>query len=623
MDLLTIVKLALFVPFFLVLAIFAIVYLIAGYKKDLGRSIISLSSTIVATGISLILAKLISFALSGPIFSALSSAMGESATQLRALGDGFIKGIVEIVLSFVLFVLFFIITLAVFKSVSKKINWGKLESLNKNNKGTRLAGMGIRAIDAILVSVMLLLPLYGTVAMVAPPAATLMRMSLRGDGADSVMQVSNEHKNDLALSVQFAAVSVRPAASVGMGTQEADVSEILDVMANHPVLVPYKYGPGAWVYSGLSTFSMNGKQVDIATAAESLEGLLDRFEVFIDAIETENEEKIFSATESLIDFARKKVVNQRWSYDMVMAFVGEIDGLLEQYSDDIDAEFTKTYDMLRPLFDMTFEEYKHNAEGLLEFASWGLDKYDDLAKLAKAEDFSDFTEADALNFMSELMNEVYARIGKLINHSKQAVGLKRFALQMYAEMRLFDTVPSSYTATSFIDKYYGDGFVDEEKREAEALAIITLLDAHQPLDVAAAFACHPLFGADAIIETFGNDLYVYGLGHLGTQLKTSEKAEEAYEKLNGMLRAFKGNSMIVFTRFSDAAERLLIDEIGLDYGYNDYGGSFTAGTDEKGNYIVDSEGNHYYFSSFEDENGIYITPDTNSAGNSFTVKIEK
>ena len=574
MDLLTIIKLALFVPFLLMLTIFAIVYLIAGYKKDLGRSIISLLATVLATGISLLFAKLIGMLVSGPIYSVISSAMGDAGASVGALGDGFIKGVVEIVLSFVLFVVFFIINLAVLKSVGKKINWGKLENLNTGKSGTRFAGLLLRAVDAVLVSVMLLLPLYGTIAMVAPPAAAILRISKSTSAGETVMQA----KEDITPSVQLAAVGYAAAMPGGV-SDEPDASEILDVLANHPVLVPYKYGPGAWVYTELTTFSMNGKQVDIATAAESLEGLLDRFETFRVAIESDDEARILSATEGLIDFARKKVVNQRWSYDMVMALVGEADKMIEQYSDELmlDEEFDRMYAALRPLFDMTFEEYTHNAEGLLDFAAWVLDKYNDIMKLQNLGNLENMSEMEAISLITGLVDEGFERMGSLLNHSKQAVGLKRFILQMLAEERLFDTVPSRISATAFIDKYYGDGFVDEKDRKIEAAAFIAFLDAKRPLDVAAAFARHPLFGADAVIDTFGNDLYIYGLSDgLSQSLKESDKAEQAYEALNEMLRGCEGFSLIQqFTSFDDAARFYLTEELGLEYGYG--GGSFGAG----------------------------------------------
>ncbi len=592
MDLLTIVKIALFVPFLLVLTIFAIVYLIAGHKKDLGRSIVSLLATAVSVCLGLLLAKLLSFLLSGPIYSAFTSAMGGAGESFGTFGEGFLKGIIEIVLSFVLFVLFFIIALAVLKTVGKKINWGKLEKLNTGKKGTRIAGMAVRAIDAVLVSVMLLLPLYGTIAMVAPPAATLVKMTERTESpAQDVMQAEDD---GVYVPVQFAAVSYA-SATPGAESDEPNASEVLDVLANHPVLVPYKYGPGAWVYTELSTFSMNGKQVDIATAAESLEGLLNRFENFVRAVESEDEAKVISATDELVEFARKKVINQRWSYDMIMAFVGEVDGIIKQYSPMLeDEDELKFYNTLRPLFDMSFEEYTHNAEGILDFAAWGLDKYDELLKIATSGEVNNFTDADALIFMSELMDEVYDQIGTLINYSDQAVGLKRIILLTYAEMRLFDTVPSSTTAAQFIDRYYGDGYVDEKDRRAEALAFITLMDASSPLDVAAAFACNPMFGADAVIETFGNNLYIHGLS-IGSQLNTNDRAEEAFNTLNGMLRAYKGNSMIQFSRFSDQAERYLIDEIGLEYGYYGDGGfSHGSGADVQAVHVMMGEDGKMY-----------------------------
>lgn len=593
MDLLTVIKLALFVPFFLVLAIFAAVYLTAGYKKDLGRSIVSLLATALATGLSLLLAKLISSALSGTVFAALTSVT--DGLDVNSLGAGFVKGALEIVLSFVLFVLFFIITLAVLKSVGKKIKWGALEKLNTGKKGTRLAGMALRGIDAVLVSVMLLLPIYGTIATVAPPAAALLGISARANGTDVTMQISEEPAEPIR--VQFAAVSVRPAAALaGMG--EADAVEIMNTLADHPVLVPYKYGPGSWVYSELSSFSMNGKQVDIATAAESLEGLLDRFEKCTAAIESENMDATAKATQELIDYARKKVINQRWSYDMVMAFVGEIDTLLDKYADELseEEELLQLYDMARPLLDMSFEDYTNNAEGILDITSWLIDIY------GKVGNGKEFTEAEE----DELEIELFGHLGRLLNQSKQAVGLKRIILQMYAQEQLFDGMPNSVKlASSFIAEYFGDGYADENERSKEACAILRLLEADDGVDVAEAFARNPLFGAEAVLKYTDENLYIHGLWY-GDELAENEKAEEVFSALDEMLKKYENASLTQPLCFKDEVERYLAAEVGIDH----YSGSFD----------FDFDGD-YYYSSFDGED--IINGDSAAAGGSFFVKIEK
>ena len=65
--------------------------------------------------------------------------------------------------------------------------------------------------------------------------------------------------------------------------------DVMKTIESHPVLIPYTYGPGDWVYSGLSSFSMNGNTVDISRAAEVMGGLTQRFFAFMETIETNDE----------------------------------------------------------------------------------------------------------------------------------------------------------------------------------------------------------------------------------------------------------------------------------------------------------------------------------------------
>lgn len=546
MDTLTIVKLALFLPFALMLTIFAIIYLINGYRKNLGRSLISLGATAAAVIASLLLAKGISWIAAPLLAKAVPAELLSNFAELGSFADGLVQGAIEVVLSFLLFGLFFIISLAVLKSLGKKISW---DGLNADTVGSRLAGMGVRAVDAVLVTVMLLLPLYGTIAMVAPPAAALARIS-----ADTAQPQQRGNASPDAPEAE-----------------ENEELMILEAVADHPALIPYKFGPGSWVYSGLSSFSMNGKSVDVNAAAQSLEGLLDRVQVVQAAVETEDEQVILDAVQEVIDYTRKNVIHQRWSYNMVMALVGELDAQVELHAEELaeEEEVQAMYDQLRPLLDMSFEEYKQNGEALLGFADWLLsvyDQYSDIDDVAKAE---------------QLMQELYTRIGDLLNCSEQATGLKRILLQQAAQ-KMFDTMPdlddpsaADYyaargdlpnTAAAFIGAYYGDGIVAEKDRFAEAVAFLNLTEATDAWDAAESFVRHPLFGADAVLDTFDENLYIYGNESIPCPELAQRK--DLIKKLDKMLRECEKASAITAPSFRDEAYSLLLSELYADQNSN-------------------------------------------------------
>lgn len=400
MDMVNVVRIALFIPFVLMLTIFAIVYLISGYKKDLGRSLVSLGATVAATLLSLLLAKGISRLVAPLLAKAVPADLFSEMDGLGLFADNLVQGVIEVVLSFLLFGLFFIVGLAVLKSVGKRIPWGKLDNLNTGKVGTRLAGLGLRALDAVLVTVMLLLPLYGTIAVVAPPAAAVVRIS-----ADTApMQRGN----------------------VTPDTAEDETLAILEMMAEHPALLPYKYGPGQWVYSGLSVFAMNGKSVDIAAVAQSLEGLLERVQAVQTAIETEDEQRLFPAMEELIDYTRHKVVNQRWSYHMLMAMLAEMDAQAETAIED--EELATLYQQLRPLMDMSYSEYKHNAELLLDLTA------DYIRQMERFQQGEELTPQD--------LQALADRAKALFEESEQLRGLQDLLLPMMG-LGGDDTAPDS------------------------------------------------------------------------------------------------------------------------------------------------------------------------------------
>lgn len=602
MNVLNIIQIALLLPFLCVLATLGIIYLVNGYKKDLGRSLVSFAATVVAIGVSLLFAKLISAAVAGKIMSFLPEDAVESLSEIGTLGNTLVQAAVEIVLSFVLFGLIFVIILAILKAVGKKISLGKIEELNTGKSGTRLAGMGIRGIDAILVSVMLLLPLYGTIATVVPPAATLMHItenfpsSSDGDvdyapeehGSDSAEQTRDDtvsiaipQKSSIYSSNVFAGkAAVVPAinfaAAIGSSTATPEPAEILDTIANHPVLLPYKYGPGSWVYSDLSSVSMNGSVVDICASINSLDGVLSKIEACIYAVEQQDISGTAVAVQDLIEYLRSEVIYQRWSYNMVMAIIGELDASIESSIEMIEGEeeLSEVYGQIRPLLDLTFEEYTHNADGVLEFVSWGVNwfieaygKYDLDAGLPDEEKIA-------------LINEACVRLGDLLNHSEQTRCLKRIVFSMLADT-MFDTLPDPndpanadyYSArknvpnsgVEFVNKYLSDSASSEEEFYADGVMFMLMMSDPYALGAAAVFAYHPSFGADAVLEAMDEHLYINGIDmqYISEKLAESDNAEEIYRELDNKLRACENAPALQLLEFSNEVFSYLAQELDL------------------------------------------------------------
>lgn len=560
----TLVYALLFIPFGLLLVIFAAIFLTVGYKKDLGRSLVSLAASAVALVVSLLLAKLLGWLLSGGAASLLSGLLPAEEGMGGSLVQSVAQSAAQAVLSFVLFGLFFIIALIVLKSVGKKISWDKLDKLNTGTAKTKVAGMGVRLVDALLVVLMLLLPLYGTLAFAVPPVSAVMDLSvtrfMKGDTpalSDGIADEADGLSYDAEELLEDYATSDRE--ETPSADSDAEMRELVKAVEGHPVLALYKYGPADWVYSSLSSVSMNGQTIDIARAAKVLEGLLDRLMAFVEAQEDPDGQKILGACEELVSYTRRNVVEERWFYNIVMAVLGEMDKAVAQLPDD--GEETgfesglETYKQIRSLADMSYADFKSNGVAVLGFAEYILKS--DLLQTLQEDPESLFSQE-----MTKTMEEVGTRVGGLINHSKQAVVLKKLVLQQsaYSQLRYkytykdadgfvydYDERSAFEASKAFVDTYCDDEPAAEELWQKEGLAFLLLVvDGGTDLDAVELFARYPQFGGEAAAELLYAERITAAAGgemlcgcYLGEEDDVADAVRQSLEKDTRMLETMK------------------------------------------------------------------------------------
>ena len=397
MNIASLLQVGLYLPYALFLLIFLIVFLIRGYKRGLVRSACSLGATALSAGISLLIAKGLGWLLAGPILNALPEEVTAELASMGTLVQGLLQGLMEVVAALVLFGLCFPVLLIVCKSVTRIILDRKSDEEQEFSAGSRLGGMAIRLVDAALVTVLLLLPLYGTLATAIPPVTAALRIS----ESMEAMETEESFYSD--------------------ESQQADNAAVLDMMdaiADHPTLLPYRYGPGAWVYSALSSFSMNGNPVDLSAIAASMEGLSTRFQDWQTAAQSEDPQAVMDATQELIRYTRDEVVGERWSYNLLMGVVSEMEKEATEQLEGTEhgEEILNMYEQVKPLTHMSYEDYKDNAEQLLDFGSYYIDR---MEKLQKGEEI---TEEDML--------ELQERTEELFNGSEQLSSLSSLILPM-------------------------------------------------------------------------------------------------------------------------------------------------------------------------------------------------
>jgi hypothetical protein len=259
------------------------------------------------------------------------------------------------------------------------------------------------------------------------------------------------------------------------------------------------------------------------------------------------------------------------------------------------------YDQLRPLLDMTYEEYTTNAEGLLDFASWFIETYGQYINEPLTEEQE-----------KELTEEMYSQVGELLNLSDQSVSLKRMILQMQAQ-KMFDGLPDKQdpayaeyyasrknlpeSGTEFVNKYFGNGIVSKKERDKEVTALLLILDAQNGLETAEAFVQHPLFGADAVTESTDKYMYIKSYEeYMYETLTVTDDSDKVFDTLDKMLYCYEDVQYMDYFMFEDLA-----------YSYMNY--KLSESQNEYDMYpILDGYGNYLVIK--EDENGkLYLVPE--------------
>ena len=142
MNISALIYLLLFIPFIILFAVFGATFMTAGYKKDFGRSLISLGASVTAVIISFFASKLFAWALSKLFGGIISKIVPKDSGVMAGLIEGTAAGVIKIVLSLLLFGTFFAITLGIFKTIFKNHLCGAwLDKLNPRASGSKLGGL--------------------------------------------------------------------------------------------------------------------------------------------------------------------------------------------------------------------------------------------------------------------------------------------------------------------------------------------------------------------------------------------------------------------------------------------------------------------------------------------------
>ncbi len=223
------------IPFFLLFLGTGIAFALLGYKRGVFRSLISIASTTAAALLSLLFAKLLSSALSRTLVNSIlqNESLPDELAPLRPLFPLLLQGICACLL----FPLVFLLLLLIVKNVVSFLTGKKVKNPPKEKTGLRVGGLALSLVDAFLLTLLFLTPLYGTLS----------------HGASLVSAVSSFEENE-----------------------EPEMTAALEGVAGNPLLKLAKAPPSSLFYDSLMTVRYQGTSLCTSRLIRSATPLLSR-----------------------------------------------------------------------------------------------------------------------------------------------------------------------------------------------------------------------------------------------------------------------------------------------------------------------------------------------------------
>ncbi|MBP3387460.1 MAG: CvpA family protein [Clostridia bacterium] len=511
----SLLNLILWAPFLLVLLISGLIFCISGYKKGLWRSLISLGVTIVSAAISMLLANVLAKVIAPSVVALVP--MEDVVKDIPISPDTvaqIIGGLIGSVISLVLFVMLMFVLTLILKLVSNAI---KRRALITTQKGYKLGGLGVRFVDAVLYTILLLLPIYGSIQAYAPTVQSLLSF------------VQTEDNEEMA-----------------------DIKEYVEVLASHPVVMMTKPSPIAAVYKGLQSFEVGDAVVNIPEIVETAKTTVSMLEDLSKKDITE----LGKEDLEIIDHLRDNVVDQDWFY--AVADEG-IKALKEQIPADSDDEYMQ---MLLPLLDMDKDSFKENCTALL-----------DIAELLIKHDIINMMQKDEIDVVKLYESGCISEALRIVNGSNQLLAIKSMVIEKVVT-ELFGEDKAK--ADEFLKTLKLEKLETEEQLKKEAEAIGVLVMNQSSATILELIARHPMFtdrSLDMILDNFPMSEMLGFSGVLGEFVDTAEMTAT----LKSKLEECSGNAFNEL-HFGDYAEAIeAVDAYYSGEYYNSNGDVFSKG----------------------------------------------
>ena len=203
MEVSILIRIALWVPFAFILLISGLIFAIRGWKKGLPRTVLYLVATVLAAIVGLLLARLISKFASPPLVDLIM----QEASVPEGMGSGLvislIEGLCRAVVSMLLFPFLLFLFNILIRLIVTHIRIPFLDDPRYKLPGVALA---IGLITAFLYSILMMLPVYGTIGAYVPTIRSVMELS--GEEMDEeTTRVFRELEDHTMVKVAYSGVA--------------------------------------------------------------------------------------------------------------------------------------------------------------------------------------------------------------------------------------------------------------------------------------------------------------------------------------------------------------------------------------------------------------------------------
>ena len=450
------ISLLLWAPFVLIWLPATLIYCIKGLRKGFQPALISLSAIIVSALVNMFLAR----ALAGVVTPMLKGAIPADLFSGSYTAELLLGSIIGTLAAMLLFMLLFLILTPIMAGIGKWILRKKLAA-EEVTDGSKVGGIMVGMVNAVLFTMVFLIPLYGTLAAYAPIARSALDMiPAASDSAQSAYTSQPMSFTSRQLQQETSA----PDSDLQL------LRDILDCILQHPLVELSASAPVQTVYVSLSQVSVEQTSVNLSDMAGTTKELMNRIQAVAQADEGQRTE----ALRELIAFCREDVLAQDWAYTVYIIALEEGSALLEN---------VPAADEILDILTFDDEEFRHHTNLLLDFAEATLE-YDIFARLEQG-DLSVLTE-DAL--LQEGIS--------LLNATEQMAALKNILFRTALEEAVGGNAEQ---IRAFSEKYPLEMLTDPAQQEQEAQAFRHLLDAENP-DPMGFFMQHPSLGQGALRE---------------------------------------------------------------------------------------------------------------------------